>query len=51
MEDHSPPQNLSTDVHVPDLGTEGKNAGRMSGSVIGLISSSGSDESNNNVKS
>ena len=48
--DHSPPQKLSTDVHFPDLGTEFKKARRMSGSIVGLISSSDSDESNNNVK-
>ena len=40
---HSPLQKLSADVRFPDLGTEGKNEKRMSGSVLGLIPSSGSE--------
>ena len=37
---------MTTDVRFPDLGTEGKNARRMSGSVVGPMSSRESDESN-----
>ena len=39
-------QKVSADVRVPDLGTEGKNARRMSGSVVGPISSRESGETN-----
>ena len=44
---------MSADVHFSNLGLEGKNARRMSDSLVGLISSSESDESNdnNNLKS
>ena len=37
---------MSTDVRFPNLGTEGKNAKRMSGSVAGPQSSRESDELN-----
>ena len=43
---HSPLQKVSADVRFPDLGMEGKNARRMSGSVVGPISSRESGESN-----
>ena len=48
---HSPLQGLSADVRFPNLGTEDKNAKRMSSSVVGLTSSSESDESNDNLNS
>ena len=41
-----PLQKMSADVRFPDLGTEGKDARRMSGSVPGPISSRESGESN-----
>ena len=44
---HLPLQKLSADVRVPDLETEGKVARRMSGSVVGLISSSESTKTSN----
>ena len=43
---HSPLQKVSADVCFPELGTEGKNARRMSDSVVGPISSRESGESN-----
>ena len=43
---HLPLQKVSADVRFPDLGTEGKNARRMSDSVPGPISSRESGESN-----
>ena len=42
---HSPLQKVSADVRFPDLGTEGKDARRMSGSVVGPMSSRESGES------
>ena len=42
---HSPLQRLGAEVRFPDLGTEGKNARGMSGSVIGPLSSRESGES------
>ena len=47
---HSPLQNVSADVRFPDLGTESKNAERMSGSVVGLISSRESGEPNDKTQ-
>ena len=44
------PAKVSADVRFPDLGTEGKSANRMSGSVVGLPLSGESDESNDNLK-
>ena len=43
---HSPLQKVRVDVLFPDLGTEDKNARRMSGSVVGPISSRESGVSN-----
>ena len=37
---------MSADVRVPDLGTKGKNARKMSGSVLDPMSSRESGESN-----
>ena len=47
---HSRLQKLSANVRFSDLETEGKNAKRMSSSVVGFVSSNGSDESNHNPK-
>ena len=43
---HSPLQKVGAVVRVPDSGTEGENARRMSGSVVGPMSSRDSGESN-----
>ena len=43
---HLPLQKVSAYVRFLDLGTEGKNARRMSGSVLGPMSSRESIESN-----
>ena len=44
------PRKLSIDVRCPDLGTEGKNARRMSQSVVDFISSCESHYLNDNLK-
>ena len=45
-----PCKKKSADVRFPDSGTKGKNARRMSNLDVGLVSSSGSDETNDNLE-